>query len=790
MNESLIPKIQYDFREKTISQIGFNSGLTKKSESIFSQGNGYLGLRAVDDEEAFFNKEDFFVNGLFNIGDPNEVSELANLADCLQTKIIIDNVHLSLLHSLISYRKTIHLTNGLLERKIVWSINAKIFELTYHRIVSQHDPNFYGQKIYLKQLQGEPSSVLIFPKINGQTTNRGVQHFKEGTKILLEPSCLQYREETTESNRYVVHTMIVRTQENGKMLYSGLNDNYVIKMDRRQVGFRIKCKLAVDQPIVLEKMMAVNTSVDSNYGVIKTEHVIDRSLQDFNRLKNISFDQMVLNNKNAYDEIYNQFYLKIDGDNPDADYDRLMFLFSIYHTNNFVPKNNPFLSVGAKGLSGEGYQGHCYWDTEFFVIPNFTFTNPKISRNLLVYRYKGIEGARKKAQEAGCQGAQYPWEMAWPFDGEVTPYWGQPDIVTGKQIPIASRQQEIHVSADIAICVHQYFQATLDEEFMKEMGYEMIIDTAWFYACRAEWKQWNYEITNVMGPNEYKGNINNNHYMNLAVKRNLELALYYIFELSKNWKGQQILARIYDKLPYKISIEKMVHVKDHIKQQFPNHDKIVPENDSFLSLPRNDIKPFQLLGDAGKTLFNTEAGIRCLGSQIVKQADVVLSTFIFSELFTRDVIEANFNYYEAVTTHDSSLSPSTHAIVANDLRKSELAYKFFKYGVSVDFNDNFKSSDMGIHAGAITAIWQMVVYGFGGFRFVGDKIHFNPLLPKTWNCLEYKIIVKHCQIWVRICQDKFSLQLTLGEKLIVYVNNRPYEISPNPQEFNIVTSYN
>lgn len=207
-----------------------------------------------------------------------------------------------------------------------------------------------------------------------------------------------------------------------------------------------------------------------------------------------------------------------------------------------------------------------------------------------------------------------------------------------------------------------------------------------------------------MGPNEYKGNINNSHYINLAAKRNLEIALYYIFELSKNWKGQQILARIYDRLPYKINIEKMVHVKDHIKQHFPNQQKIVPENDSYLSLPLMDIRPFQCLADAGKTLFNTEAGVRCLGAQITKQADVVLSTFIFGELFTRNVIAANFDYYEAVTTHDSSLSASTYTIIANDLRKSDIAYKLFKYGIGIDFSENFKSSDMGIHAGAITAI--------------------------------------------------------------------------------------
>ncbi|UWD34017.1 glycosyl hydrolase family 65 protein [Mesomycoplasma molare] len=778
-------KLFYDTKNLVITQKGFDPLLTKKTESIFAQGNGYLGIRAVDEERSYFNKEDFFVNGIFNKGDSTEVSEIANLADLIQTSIFIDN-EIFMLNKRMNYKKSLDLKNGLLTREISFSKNNKKFVLVFKRLVSQKNKNIYAQTIELKQISGDKTNVKIIPLINGQTTNHGIQHFDEGKKLLVGKSLLQYQEQTNESKRWVIHNMKINAYSGDKLLESG-NDDYVLKMARRQVGYEIKTEVSTKKSLKLEKIMSVSTTVDSDE-LLSFEQVKENADKLAKKIEKIDFKEIEKQNSLDYSKIYDQFEVKIEG-GIDAKYDALALKFGIYHMNSFVPTHSSNMSVGAKGLSGEGYQGHCYWDTEFFIVPNYLFTKPNVARNLLEYRYKGIEGARKKAAEKNMIGAQFPWEMAWPTEGEVTPYWGQPDVVTGKQVPIASREQEIHVPGDVAFAVDQYYQVTKDLDFMEQMGYEMIIDTAIFWTSRVEKKGKEYHISDVMGPNEYKGNITNNNFINLIAKRNLELAINYINELSQESKGKEILEKIASKLPYKWNLDLMKEVRDNLVQQLPDKNNIISENDEFRKLPLIDVTPFQLLGDAGKKLFNTTEGHKRLGSQLVKQADVVLSTFVLGELFSKEVAAANFDYYEPITTHDSSLSPTTYAIKAVDLRKMDIAYKLFKYSLNIDMGPNFHSADAGIHAGSLAAIWQSIVYGYGGFRFLDKKTFISPILPKEWKRLSYSITVKGTKLKVVVNQKTFTIEKLSGNNIEVFVNEVPTLITSKKSKFEVVEKW-
>ncbi len=771
-------KLFYDTKNLKIYQKNYNPLLTAKTESIFAQGNGFLGIRAVDEEKSSFHKEDFFINGFFNKGDDNEVSELANLANLIQLNILIDNKIVKTFDAFYYY-KELDLTNGKLTRVIKLKNKSKIFKLTFERIVEQKDKQLYAQKITIEQLKGQPSEIKIFPLIDGQSTNRGVQHLKEGKKLLIDETLIQYQEQANEKDFWAIHNMKIRAFYNNKLLLAN-NDDYVIKMARRQIGYEIKSNLKVNEPFVLEKIMSVTSSIENknkNY-----DQLIEIANKQAKKINKLTFNDFANQAFDQYKEIYKQFNVEIKG-NKEAKYDYLAFIFSLYHMNSFVPSDNPQLSIGAKGLTGEGYQGHCYWDTEFFIVPNFVFSNPKVARNLLEYRYLGIKGAREKAQEKNYIGAQYPWEMAIPSDGEVTPYWGQPDIITGKQVPIASREQEIHVPGDVAFAIDHYFLATLDHDFMVKMGYEMIFDTAVFWLSRLEFKNNQYQITNVMGPNEYKGNIDNNNFTNLIAKRNLELALKYYNELLKTEKSKQILSNVLAKIPYKVDFDKMEQIIDRIYLQKPNENLIIAENDQFLKLNKIDVTPFQFLGDAGKKLFNTKEGHKRLASQVVKQADVVLSTFIFRELFTKEIVEANFNYYEPLTTHDSSLSATTYAITAIDLRKMELAYKLFRYSINIDLGENFHSSNEGIHAGSLAAIWQTIVFGYGGFRFYNDNIYFNPILPNNWTKLSYQITIKNIDLSVNVYKKYFEIIKKSKHELKVFINNELKVLKKEKERF-------
>ncbi len=783
--------LKYDTDNLQISQVVWEKSVVAKSESMMALGNGYLGLRSVDEERTSYNKEDLFVNGVFNKENADEVDELANLADSIQTPIFIDGEEFSLVKK-DKYTKVLDIKIGTLLRTVELERNGKTFEFKFERFVSQFNKHLYAQRITILQTSGDAATILVKPAINGQTTNYGAQHMIEGDKRRITLEAVKYIEKTSISNRIVAHNLVLKASNAGEELKGG-TDDFVLAMDRRRVGFNIKVELVLNKPFVLEKLMSVNTSIENDKGDLTEQAVLNISENLQKELLWTTYDNEETRSETSWKDIWNSFHVEIKGDSNDAKYDRLASAFGIFHMNSFVPKSNSNISIGAKGLSGEGYQGHSFWDTEFFVLPNYFFTDTKIARNLLEYRYKGIKGARAKAyeekvrpEESKLEGAQYPWEMAWPTDGEVCPYWGQADVETGVQEPIASRRQEIHVSADVAYAVHQYFDFTGDQEFMDKMGYEMIIDTAIFWAHRAEKNaDGTYEIKDVMGPNEYKGNIDNNAYINAFAKVNLELALHYLRKLSSTEKGKVTLQNVYSKIPYGIPMEKLIAVSENLVQQLPNKDGIIAENDQFLGLERLDNTMFQLLGDAGKKLFNTKEGHIRLEGQIVKQADVTLLTFLLPQLFDKDIILKNFDFYEPITTHDSSLSPTTYALQAIDLRKMDLAYKLYKYSLNIDLGTNMHSCDKGIHAGALAAIWQTNVFGYGGLRWIDKTVHINPKLPEAWEGLEYKVSYQGADLLVSVSKDKFRVETTNKKEVEIYINNKKEMITAKAREFEV-----
>ncbi|QJB71432.1 glycoside hydrolase family 65 protein [Mycoplasma sp. 1654_15] len=787
--------LKYDLKKKSISQIKFNKSVTAKTESIFTLANGHMGIRSADEERMSYNKEGFYVNGIFNQDTKEDVPELVNLADLMTTPIIINSNEFEV-KARDKYKKTLWIRDGVLERNVEIKRDWGKFLIHFERFVSRDDRYVYGQKIQIKVEQtpdDQEVEIVLKPAINAQVTNTGTQHFGEGHKTRPTSESLQMEQKTTFSNRWVIHNLISKVYLNGKQIKGG-TDDYIVEIQRRYLGFKIKLKVKPGDVIVLEKLMSVHSSVDHKHNILKKEEVKQRANEKHEQLLKTSYDALKQASiEKMHSRVWNQFFVQIEGKDEQSKYDLLALDFGIFHLNGFVPRHSTNMNVGAKGLSGEGYQGHTYWDTEFFINPIYLFNEPKIVKNLLTYRYKGIKGARNKAkeikereQESNLEGAQFPWEMAWPTDGEVCPYWGQVDVVSGQQVPIASRRQEIHVSADIAYAVNQYYQITKDEDFMDKMGYEMIIDTAIFYSNRAELQtDGSFAILDVMGPNEYKGNIDNNAYINMLAKQNIDLALKYINFLKKN--KVKIWEKIKKKIPYQINEKKLKLVSKNLIQQLPNKDLIIAENDQFLKLNKLDVRPFQMLGDAGKKLFSTKEGHRLLSSQLVKQADVVLLLNLLPHLYNEEIRRKNFNYYEEITTHDSSLSPATYAIEAARLKMIDKAYKIFKYGINIDLGPKMHTSNAGIHAGSLAAIYQMIVFGFGGLDWHNDKLYLDPILPSAWDKLVYRFLYQNSLFEVSINKEKFSIK-NISEKEFegfMYIHNQPVSITKEEKIFEV-----
>ncbi|AEX13983.1 glycosyl hydrolase family 65 protein [Mesomycoplasma hyorhinis] len=787
--------LNYDLDNKRVSQVKFNKALTAKTESIFSLANGHMGIRSADEERTSYNKEGFYVNGIFNQDTKFDVPELVNLADLMSTPIIIESEEFEV-KTEDKYNKTLWIRDGFLERNLEIRRKYGKFLLHFERFVSHDDRYVYAQKIEIKVEQttnNQEVEIILKPAINAQVTNTGTQHFGEGFKTRPTTESIQMEQQTTFSKRWVIHNLISKLYLNGQQIKGG-NDNYIVEMKRRYLGFKIKLKVKPGDVIVLEKLMSVHSSVDGKHSLLDKQQVKQRADEKHQLLLNSRYKTLKKASiEKMHQRVWNQFFVQIEGQDQQSKYDLLALDFAIFHLNGFVPRHSTNMNVGAKGLSGEGYQGHTYWDTEFFINPIYLFNEPKIVKNLLTYRYKGIKGARAKAkevkerqQESNLEGAQFPWEMAWPTDGEVCPYWGQVDVVSGKQVPIASRRQEIHVSADIAYAVNQYYQISKDEEFMNKMGYEMIIDTAIFYSNRAELQlDGSFAILDVMGPNEYKGNIDNNAYINMFAKQNIDLALKYIKLLKKN--KVKIWEKIKQKIPYPINEKKLKLVSKKLIQQQPNKDLIIAENDQFLKLDKIDVRPFQMLGDAGKKLFSTKEGHKRLASQLVKQADVVLLLNLLPHLYNEEIRRKNFNYYEEITTHDSSLSPATYTIEAARLKMVEKAYQLFKYGINIDLGPQMNTSDAGIHAGSLAAIYQMIVFGFGGLDWHDDKLFLDPILPSAWDKLVYRFLYQNCLFEVSVNKENFSIKNISQKEFkgFIYINKVPTTVEKQAKTFEV-----
>ncbi|MGL5907861.1 MAG: glycosyl hydrolase family 65 protein, partial [Shewanella sp.] len=412
--------------------------------------------------------------------------------------------------------------------------------------------------------------------------------------------------------------------------------------------------------------------------------------------------------------------------------------------------------IGAKGLSGEGYKGHSFWDTEVFMLPFYIYTMPEVARGLLEYRYQTLPGARKKARDNGYIGAQFPWESALSGE-EVTPVWGAVDIVTGKSTKIWSGFIEQHITCDITNAVWQYYQITGDQVFMDEMGYEIMFDTATFWCSRLEWltdrNQWG--ICNVIGPDEYKEHVNNNAFTNYMAVENIRLAIRYYDDLAKN--NPAILAQLEAKLDLTAARKLWLERVEHIYLPQPRaQDKVIPQDDTYLQKEIIDLTKYKEQPFVGG-LFQDYNLEQVNQIQVSKQADIMVLFYLQEAKFDLATKVANWNYYEPKTLHDSSLSLSTHSVLAADVGNGTLAYDLFAQAAAIDIGQNMKSSDHGIHAASMGGIWQCVVCGFGGVRLLDGTLRIKPNLPAQWQQINFPLFYQGQRLEISVDNQSVSI---------------------------------
>ena len=425
--------------------------------------------------------------------------------------------------------------------------------------------------------------------------------------------------------------------------------------------------------------------------------------------------------------------------------------YALYHLRVMTPDHDERSSIAAKGLTGEGYKGHVFWDTEVFLLPFHLFTEPKTARSLLRYRWHNLSGAREKARRNGWQGALFPWESARSGE-EETPEFAAINIRTGLRQKVASAQAEHHLVADIAWAVINYWHATGDMNFMSREGITLLLETAKFWISRAVMVNDRLEIHNVIGPDEYTEHVNNNAFTNYMAWYNVEQALGFARRLGCSDET---------------FIHRAEHFLRHLWRPEALSDGVLPQDDTFLSKPVIDLSSYK--AKAGKqTILLDYSRAEVNEMQILKQADVVMLTYMLPEQFNPQTCLANLRFYEPRTIHDSSLSKAIHGIVAARCGDSEQGYRFWREGSLIDLGDDPHSCDDGIHAAATGAIWLGAIQGFAGVNVRHGELHLAPALPDHWQTLSFPLRWQGVDMQVTI--NKAEIRISSTERITLWVN--------------------
>jgi hypothetical glycosyl hydrolase len=725
-------------RNRTLTEQEFDMQYMKKYGSLMAQGNGYLGLRAAHEEAYTEQTRGLYIAGIYNKSGAAESSDLVNLPDVSGMRIKIDGTVFSLLDGeIFYYRRFLDLSNGELRREILWkNKEGERFHLLFQRFVSKADLHVIASKVTVTSLDKD-GEIEVSTGIDAQQTNFGKQHLAEEKVRVLDEEVMMGAYETSESKQKVAIAAILGCSGESTGSFGAKN---------RQLLQTLKLKIASGKPYEIEKIAVLYTSLDQDLEGLEPE---DASVQKVRHAASSGYDALLAASAAAWAAFWQNKQVAVTSVNP---FDQFALDFALYHLEIMTPAHDERFSIGAKGLTGEGYKGHVFWDSEIFILPFHLFTEPETARKLLRYRYLKLEQAKEKAAQNGYEGALFPWESA--FSGhEETPEFAAINIRTGTRQRVASPIAEHHIVADIAYAAVQYYETAKDEAFMEHEGLALLKETALFWISRASEEDGRLSLKDVIGPDEYTEHVDNNAFTNYMAHYNVKQALRFMEQFGQEdaafkQRGEDFLDRLY--LPE------------------ANAEGLIPQDDTFLSLPEIDLAKYKK-NQGSQAILLDYSRKEVNDMQILKQADVVMLLYLFPELATPEIAIKNLEYYESHTIHDSSLSKAIHAIVAARCDKAELAYRFFQEACLIDLGPNPGSSDEGLHSASLGALWLVTVFGFANASFKEDVLSLEPKLPEQWSELAFPLVYRGRKIDVTLTREKITIIKHSGPDLSVRV---------------------
>ena len=706
-----------------LSEGSFDPAKQHHKETIFTIGNGYLSTRGAFEEGFPGDHRATFVHGVFD-DIPITFTELANIPDWLSLHVLLNGERFSLDSGTVeAYERRLDMHTGILIRTVRWcSPSGLTATLTFERFASLADEHLLCLRCtVVPEFDG---SVEMRAALNSNVDNQGIHHWHwidqgipSGIHTEGEVAYLQTRTRATEIDL----VLSMRIETHGAQPQSSFWDAQGVPT------------LSVIFPAEQGKVISLNKFV----GIATSRDAADPLAKAMEHVNGVQGWEKALDaHRQAWAQEWERSDVQIEGDEEA----QVGVRFSLFQLLIAAPRHDDRVNIGAKTLSGFGYSGHSFWDTEIFMLPMFIYTAPHIARNLLEYRYQRLPAAREKARANGFEGAQFPWESA-DAGAEVTPTWVPHFDDRTRLVRIWTGDIEIHISADIAYSSCLYWKITGDTEWFVGRGAELVLDTAKFWASRAEWdaKQDRFEYNDVIGPDEYHDHVDNNAYTNYMARWNLQKALEVLdwLRVHSPGKAQELTQKL------DLSPQRLGHWKEVIDRIYlpMRPDGLIEQFEGYFQRRDVDLASLEPREISAQALFGIEG---CNETQILKQPDVLMVQYLLRDEFTDEHVRINYDYYTPRTDHTfgSSLGPSIQAIMACEVGKPDDAYEHFIRAARADLNDVRGNAGDGIHGASAGGIWQAVVFGFAGLRFKEDGWATHPRLPAHWTRLSFKFIHK------------------------------------------------
>ena len=736
----------------------FYPRLLAASETIFATANGYIGMRGNFEEGSPVAQSGTYVNGFYEswpitygeeaYGFAKTGQTMLNVTDTKIIKLYVDDEPFHLPSAnLLKFERVLDMRAGTLDREVLWETPAgKQIAIKSRRLVSLQQRHLAAISYEVTVLNAE-APVTISSEMVNDNTRRGNGADPRRARGFSHRALFPRAHYANEARVILSHV----TQNSKMTLACGIEHTldttcpYSYKSDcgedTGKVVFAVEAKPG--QPIRLVKYMTYHTSDTASAAELRAlaEQALDRAVEH-------GFDELLVAQRTYLDDFWHRSDVEFRGDPAVAQ----AIHFNLFQICQATARAEG-TGIPAKGLTGYGYEGHYFWDTEIYLFPFLIYTSPRIAKNLLGFRYSMLNTARLRASEVNQKGALFPWRT---INGEeASAYY-------------AAGTAQYHINADIMYALRKYVDVTGDEEFLYEHGAEMLVETArlWFdLGFCSDRKGGRFCIHGVTGPDEYNTVVNNNTYTNLMARENLWYAVETVRSLQTEHAGH--FEKLVDRMGLEMSeVEQWQQAADNMYIPYDEKSGIHLQDDSFLD---REVWDFERTPEHKYPLLLHYHPLVIYRHQVIKQADVVLAMVLLGDKFSTEQKRRNFDYYDPLTTGDSSLSACIQAIAAAELGYSQKARQYAIYAALMDLADFGNNVQDGCHIASMGGTWMVIVYGLAGMRDYNGEISFRPRWRERVGGVRFRLTVRGQLLELDINAEKQAVTYLLkeGSELVI-----------------------